>query len=215
MSSYYCQMMKKIEDKQIYFDTVNKMLLSYEADAVEILTNKLHEHNISTEFEKIKIDTGKSFEKHEHNIDPCDNQNDISDDSKNSIAKKIYKKLILKIHPDKSKISEDFITVKRAYDTGDINTLIKYCLKYEIEISETSNEITLYLERQYYNIKKQIATLKSTVAYKIFVEDNVDAVVKIFITHEKLRIENEKRRKEYDEYEKMIQTRQNYTLSNV
>lgn len=80
--------------------------------------------------------------------------------------KKLYKKIALSTHPDKSKESDIiFSDVKEAYTTGTISLLMYYSFKKKIPIMVDDSDIEI-IDRELNLVEIQIQDIKESVCWK-------------------------------------------------
>jgi hypothetical protein len=92
------------------------------------------------------------------------------DDIDDLILKKLYKKLSLKTHPDKTKDKGDYFKkINLAYKKKNIVILVRIAKELGIDISDIiiqqSNSIISNFDKNIQNLEKQIHDLKHTVAW--------------------------------------------------
>jgi hypothetical protein len=102
-------------------------------------------------------------------------EGDIEDDStidKETLSqlKKLYRLLSLKTHPDKNNGSkeskENFAAINKAYKDKDIIQLLKFCLKYNIEVNTVIIDKCMSLfDKSIEEMKIKIEHIKTTVAW--------------------------------------------------
>ncbi len=84
-------------------------------------------------------------------------------------AKKLFRKLIEKTHPDKTKSNdnvEDFFKAREAYENNNLAELVALCMKYNIDIPEYLVEAeNASLEGSIKEMEENIASKKRTLAY--------------------------------------------------
>lgn len=78
--------------------------------------------------------------------------------------KSLYKKLSSITHPDRGGNSEDFLTLKEAYEDNDLVVLLKFADKYnvEYELEEDDSDV---IEEKTKQLENEIKRMKSTLAW--------------------------------------------------
>ena len=96
--------------------------------------------------------------------------------SKDPNAKKLFRKLIDKTHPDKTQSNdhvEDFFSAKKAYEENNIAELVSLCLKYNIDVPEylleAENES---LTVSILGLENEITAKQKTLAYQWYLTEN-------------------------------------------
>ena len=137
-----------------YFETVklqseyNSLFMKYIQKDVY---NKLNNNYISKEQEKSSSITFETKQNEKYV-------------SKN--LKKLYKKIALSTHPDKSKESDiDFSDVKHAYSTGTISLLMYYAFKKNILVT-IDNSDSETIDKELNDVEIQIQDIKESVCWK-------------------------------------------------
>lgn len=78
--------------------------------------------------------------------------------------KKLFKKLAAMIHPDRGGSDEEFHELNRAYDEGDLITLLNYAKKYDIEYEMDKSDSEIF-EKNLSKIESEISRMKGTLAW--------------------------------------------------
>ncbi len=102
----------------------------------------------------------------------------------------------MKTHPDKTNQNDDFIIIQSAFENKDLLQLIEYANKYNIYKDINLSLLTLILEKEVFNIKNKVKTLKTTIGYQILI-NNTKCITDLILIHkenEKFRAETEKNR---------------------
>jgi len=91
-------------------------------------------------------------------------------------AKKLFRKLIDKTHPDKTQNNnhvEDFFKAREAYENNNIAELVALCMKYDIDVPEYLLEAeNQSLESTIANLEREIKTKQGTLAYMWYMAEN-------------------------------------------
>ena len=76
----------------------------------------------------------------------------------------LYKKLSSVTHPDRGGNSDDFLTLKEAYEDNDLVKLLKFADKYNIEyeLEDTDSDV---IEEKTKQLENEIKRMKSTLAW--------------------------------------------------
>jgi hypothetical protein len=99
-----------------------------------------------------------------------------ADKQKDPNAKKLFRKLIDKTHPDKTQNNdhvEDFFKAREAYENNNIAELVALCMKYDIDVPEYLLEAeNQSLESTIANLEREIKTKQGTLAYLWYMAEN-------------------------------------------
>jgi hypothetical protein len=91
-------------------------------------------------------------------------------------AKKLFRKLIDKTHPDKTNSNEnveDFFRAREAYDNNNLAELVSLCMKYNIEVPEYLLEAeNISLEQSIKEMEQSINSKQTTLGYLWFMANN-------------------------------------------
>tara|TARA_A100001515_G_scaffold29976_1_gene23384 strand:- start:1650 stop:2303 length:654 start_codon:yes stop_codon:yes gene_type:complete len=91
-------------------------------------------------------------------------------------AKKLFRKLIDKTHPDKTQNNdhvEDFFKAREAYNNNNIAELVALCMKHDIDVPEYLLEAeNQSLESTIASLQHQIKTKQGTLAYMWYMAEN-------------------------------------------
>ncbi len=170
-------LLDKIKNKKMIKKSLEDMLLK-NAHTVNTKIMECFEENGLNDSDYDKLFTSRNI------INTNDNNNE-------DIAK-FYKKLLIVSHPDKSTCidKEDFSDITNAYENNDNITLLEYANKYENVLDEIN--ITILLEKQYVNLKKDIKYLRSSMSYSIIVNNDTQYLKTLIDSYkENLRLQKE------------------------
>ncbi len=112
-----------------------------------------------------------------HNDDPDDGEDvEASKSAKDPNAKKLFRKLIEKTHPDKTNSNdnvEDFFKAREAYENSNLAELVALCMKYNIEVPEYLVEAeNISLEQSIKEMEQSINSKQSTLGYLWFMANS-------------------------------------------
>lgn len=169
-----------IEDKPYTPDVENKKEESNKEDS-----GKKEEVNVNEE------NKDKEQQKPEDNKQNSNNEEEIKTDSnkkeKSPKAKKLYREIVKKTHPDKDK-TEKYIDLYKeatsAYEKNDITALIFICSKLDIEVDLEEGDIesiTLAINEK----KKELQNIEMSYLwlwYNAKTQEQRDRVVELFIS---------------------------------
>tara|TARA_R100001510_G_C7632096_1_gene190770 strand:- start:158 stop:721 length:564 start_codon:yes stop_codon:yes gene_type:complete len=128
----------------------------------------------------------------EHNLTNTDESSEeieTSKSKKNKDAKKLYRKIADKTHPDKTgsdNRADLFSKASLAYQENDLATLLDLAGSLNIELTELSPESIQILENNVISLSKEINTQKSTTAWAFHVaktDEDKDVVLRNIINH--------------------------------
>lgn len=109
---------------------------------------------------------------------PVQQGNNTNSEDKSKFINKIYKKLSLVFHPDKTdefyKVDEDEIMVKinQHYKNNDLYELLMIATQYQIDFSEIEfEEYVLVLEKKIYQLDENINTIINSEYYPFMMND--------------------------------------------
>ena len=109
---------------------------------------------------------------------PDDLEDDIvpaKDKPKDPNAKKLFRKLVDKVHPDKAQSNkhiEDFFKAREAYENNNIAELVSLCMKHNIDVPEYLVEAeNQSLRETITNLEQQIKTKQNTLAYQWYLSE--------------------------------------------
>lgn len=95
---------------------------------------------------------------------------------KDPSAKKLFRKLIDKTHPDKTQNNdyvEDFFKAREAYDNNNIAELVALCMKHNIDVPEYLLEAeNQSLQSSITDMEQQIKTKQGSLAYQWYLTEN-------------------------------------------
>lgn len=202
---YVTSRIQKINQKERSIAKINELVLMHAAELDAILSAELGAHGLTTVDAQAFQTYVNEFTQCAHTPNPTvsssmgDANIEISSESAvespiDLLMRDLYKKLILKVHPDKqTKYSSlsSFNAVQSAFDQRDVYNLI--CFGDRIGILKSndldSNTITLILEKKMYQLKKQTQNQKNTIGYKyIICEDHT--CIQTYVQSVKLHKEN-------------------------
>jgi len=195
----------KIKSKQSNLNSLISMLSYYAQEVDRKFDDILMENNID-----------KADVTYMHTTCTCTNNTQIIVEEYEQLMNSIYKSLALKTHPDKDNCNtkndtaytNDFITIKDAYDNRDILTLIEFAGKYNLDEHSIENMdanlITVILEKKMFLIKNEIKKIKTSLGYQLLVVGNINDHIETLKQTIKMKKENEKWKKEKEEMEKKI-----------
>ena len=90
-------------------------------------------------------------------------------------AKKLFRKLVDKTHPDKTQSNEhieDFFKAREAYENNNIAELVSLCTKHNIDVPEYLIEAeNQSLQESIRNLEQQIKTKQNTLAYQWYLSE--------------------------------------------
>ena len=172
-----------IIDEEIKIELVDEYLPKF-TEEVNKFTNKIEgkkEEEGSNKEKQININNNEPKEKE---IKKVIEDDDLSEETKNKI-KKLFREIVKKTHPDKTK-SEDLIEIyikaKDAYEANDILKLIHYANKLNISVELNDDEIKLF--KDLITLKKEELTEieKSWLWkwYKTDSEKEKDIIIRMF-----------------------------------
>lgn len=81
-----------------------------------------------------------------------------------SKMKSLYKKLSSITHPDRGGNADDFLSLKQAYDDGDLMLLLKFADKYDVEYELDDDDSYIIIEKST-RLENEINRMKSTLAW--------------------------------------------------
>ena len=91
-------------------------------------------------------------------------------------AKKLFRKLIDKTHPDKTQNNdyvEDFFKAREAYENNNIAELVALCMKHNIDVPEYLLEAeNQSLQTAITDMEREIRTKQGTLAYQWYLAEN-------------------------------------------
>jgi hypothetical protein len=97
-------------------------------------------------------------------------------DPKDPNSKKLFRKLLEKTHPDKTKSNdnvEDFFRAREAYENNNLAELVALCMKYNIDVPEYLLEAeNLSLVRSIKETEHNISKMQNTLGYLWFMASN-------------------------------------------
>lgn len=161
-----------LEETKILFEEYNQQFLKeyYNEEEQKKLAEK--KENEKANNPKFNIDNENNI--NEPNLDEDisihDNDNININDVDDVILKKIYKRLSLKTHPDKTKDKGDYFKkINVAHKKKDIIILVRIAKELNIDISDIvvdqSNTIISTFDKNIQTLEKEIHDLKHTVAW--------------------------------------------------
>ena len=158
-NSYIQHLFNKIKTKTVELSSIVQMMNAYSNELVDLIKNYISPYTMDDIFPNI-INNNNTIE--EQNDDKIT----IIDDIK---IKELYKKLSLKLHPDKDNTPDDgdYINIREAYNDGDYYVLIKYSHNNDIELDIDDNQLLLILETKLYKLKDAIKKKKDTIGFQM------------------------------------------------
>lgn len=208
-STYILHLFEKIKLEKLEYDTLTRIIKTHEREITEYINNYCNECgvNMLDLFEKQK---DYSSENNENEIKINSTINDTDD-----YLTLLYRKLAVKLHPDKLNENNDnnenngnndndnnndnneFIQIKNAYDHGDYVKLLEYSHKYNLKIDEINDEDTIIvLHKQLYTIEKSVKYLKNSFGYNFLIckndlRNNMHNMIDLYKANQQLKIENQ------------------------
>lgn len=206
---YIKKQIKRIQNKRAEYNILSQMLLSkhdtvkdtlklYISEDDMIYVNDIIGYKI-TKDTNISEDNIPQHNIPQHNIPqhniPKYNTNTNDETTYMSI---LYKKLALKIHPDKIIFSNidninngDFSGINASYKNHDVIALLEYAIKYRVlsYVEDNINEVVIDLEKEYVSIKKELKKIRNSILYMLITD--MDNSIKMVIDMINLKRENE------------------------
>jgi len=208
---YIKKQIKRIQNKRTEYNILSQMLLSkhdtvkdklkkYISDDDMIYVDDIIGYKIISKDNNISKDNISEHNIPEHNIPehniPKYNTNTNDETTYMSI---LYKKLALKIHPDKRIIfsnidninNGDFSDINASYKNHDVIALLGYAIKYRVlsYVEDNINEVVIDLEKEYVSIKKELKKIRNSILYMLITD--MDNSIKMVIDMINLKRENE------------------------
>jgi hypothetical protein len=172
-----------IIDEEIKIELVNEYLPKF-TEEVNKFTNKIEgrkEEEGSNKEKQININNDEPKEKE---IKKVIEDDDLSEETKNKI-KKLFREIVKKTHPDKTK-SEDLIEIyikaKDAYEANDILKLIHYANKLNISVELNDDEIKLFKDL-ITSKKEELTEIENSWLWKWYKADSEkekDIIIRMF-----------------------------------
>jgi len=106
--------------------------------------------------------------------------------------KKIYKKISLKVHPDKDGSQEDFIELKRFYEEDNLMGMLGIAADYDIDIRLDDSHID-YFDKSCEGITKEMQDITQSLAWDFFTSKpgKRKLIAQIFAKQQKIEIPEE------------------------
>ena len=106
--------------------------------------------------------------------------------------KKIYKKLSIKIHPDKGGNQKDFIELKRFYEEGNLMGMLGIASDYNIDVVLDDVHLT-YFDNSCSLLTKEMKNITQSIAWDFFtsVPSKRKVIAKIFSKQQDIEIPDE------------------------
>lgn len=106
--------------------------------------------------------------------------------------KKIYKKLSIKVHPDKGGRQKDFIELKRFYEEDNLMGMLGIAANYDIDIRLDDSHID-YFDKSCEGITREMKDITQSVAWDFFTSKpgKRKLIAQIFATQQKIEIPEE------------------------
>jgi len=172
-----------IIDEEIKIELVNEYLPKF-TEEVNKFTNKIEgkkEEEGSNKEKQININNDEPKEKE---IKKVIEDDDLSEETKNKI-KKLFREIVKKTHPDKTK-SEDLIEIyikaKDAYEANDILKLIHYANRLNISVELNDDEIKLFKDL-IISKKEELTEIENSWLWKWYKADSEkekDIIIRMF-----------------------------------
>jgi len=110
--------------------------------------------------------------------------------------KKIYKKITIKVHPDKGGRQEDFIELKRFYEEDNLMGMLRIAADYDIDIRLDDSHID-YFNKSCEGITKEMKGITESLAWDFFTSKpgKRKLIAQIFLTQQKIEIPEEELKK--------------------
>lgn len=160
-----------LEETKILFEEYNQQFLKeyYNEEEQKQLAEKKESEKANNPKYNIN-DNDNNIDESNLDEDISINDNDNKNDVDDVILKKIYKRLSLKTHPDKTKgKGEYFKKINVAHKKKDIIILVRIAKELSIDISDIvvdeSNTIISTFDKNIQTLEKEIYDLKHTVAW--------------------------------------------------
>lgn len=168
-----------LEETKILFEEYNQKFLQeyYDEEEQKKLAQKKEQEKTTNPKYNINVENVEKSE----NVENSENTENIKDeigmdediyidDIDDIVLKKLYKRLSLKTHPDKTKGKGDYFKkINIAHKKKDIINLVRIAKELNIDISdlivEQSNSIISNFDKNIQSIEKEIYDLKHTVAW--------------------------------------------------
>lgn len=101
----------------------------------------------------------EELKKKQRKIDKLESKKKISPKMKS-----LYKKLSSVTHPDRGGDADDFLSLKQAYESGDLMLLLKFADKYNVDYELEEDDSYIIIEKST-ELEKEINRMKSTLAW--------------------------------------------------
>lgn len=101
----------------------------------------------------------EELKKKQRKIDKLESKKKISPKMKS-----LYKKLSSVTHPDRDGDADDFLSLKQAYESGDLMLLLKFADKYNVDYELEEDDSYIIIEKST-ELEKEINRMKSTLAW--------------------------------------------------
>jgi len=101
----------------------------------------------------------EELKKKQRKIDKLESKKKISPKMKS-----LYKKLSSVTHPDRGGDADDFLSLKEAYESGDLMLLLKFADKYNVDYELEEDDSYIIIEKST-ELEKEINRMKSTLAW--------------------------------------------------
>lgn len=165
-----------LEETKILFEEYNQQFLKeyYNEEEQKKLAEKKESEKANNPKFNVNVDTENNTNEtnldEEIPINDEDDNNDNKNDIDDVVLKKIYKRLSLKTHPDKTKDKGDYFKkINGAHKKRDVIILVRIAKELNIDISDIvvdqSSLIISTFDKNIQTLEKEIYDLKHTVAW--------------------------------------------------